>query len=111
MMDLDELGAVAAGGVAGALVRYAIATAWSGSHWATLLINVTGCFLIGVLYTLIDRKMVRLFLGTGVLGGYTTFSAASVDTLHAGFFYLAATVIGALLAVWAGSELATVFKR
>ncbi|MEU4694423.1 CrcB family protein [Actinoplanes sp. NPDC023714] len=110
-MDLDEVAAVAAGGVIGALARYAISTAWSGSHEATLLINVSGCFLIGVLYTLVDRKIPRLFLGTGMLGGYTTFSTASVGALDAGLPYLAATLFGAILAVWAGSATAGVIKR
>jgi CrcB protein len=110
MMDLEEVGVVAAGGVLGALARYAISSAWSGSPWATLAINVSGCFLIGVLYTLVEGRRARLFFGTGILGGYTTFSAASVDTLHTGFGHLAATVIGAILAVWAGSALAGLIK-
>ncbi|MBB2945185.1 CrcB protein [Actinoplanes lutulentus] len=110
-MDLVRVAAVATGGVLGALTRFAISSAWSGSHWATWLINVTGCFLIGVLYTLIDRKIVRLFLGTGFLGGYTTFSTAAVDTLHAGLPYLAATLIGSLLAVWAGSSLTGIVAK
>ncbi|WP_229076157.1 CrcB family protein [Actinoplanes sp. DH11] len=110
-MDLDvdrrALAAVAAGGAIGALARYAISTAWPGTPWATWLINVTGCFALGVTYTLVKGRIARAFLGTGVLGGYTTFSTASVDTLHAGLPYLAATLLGALLAVWAGSALAT----
>ncbi|BBH65827.1 putative fluoride ion transporter CrcB [Actinoplanes sp. OR16] len=98
---------VAAGGVIGALVRYGMSTAGSGSPLITVAINVSGCFLIGVLYTVIDRKTARLFLGTGLLGGYTTFSTASVDGLP----YMAATLIGAILAVWAGSSLAAAVKR
>jgi CrcB protein len=111
MVDLKEVVVVAAGGVAGALARFAIASAWPGTPWATLIINVSGCFAIGLLYTLVEHRKARLFLGTGILGGYTTFSTASVDTLHAGLPYLAATLIGAILAVWAGSELAGVLKR
>ena len=53
--------------------------------WATLLTNVVGCALIGVLMVLVaerwpDRRLVRPFLGTGILGGFTTFSTYVVDT-------------------------------
>ncbi|GAA2892543.1 hypothetical protein Acy02nite_63070 [Actinoplanes cyaneus] len=118
-MDLDvdrrALAVVAAGGVLGALARYGIGVAWPHAPaefpWATWSINVSGCFLIGVLYTLLARfrggyRLTRLFLGTGVLGGFTTFSTAEVDVQRgAPVVYLAATIVGALLAVWAGSTL------
>jgi CrcB protein len=124
VMDLDvdrqAVVAVAAGGAGGALIRYAISAAWPHTTdqfpWSTWLINISGCFLIGVLFTLLARfrpghRLLRLFLGTGVLGGYTTFSTAEVEVGRAapaiGLAYLAATIIGALLAVWAGSSLAT----
>ncbi|MEV6306199.1 CrcB family protein [Actinoplanes sp. NPDC051861] len=114
-MDLDvdraALVAVSAGGVLGALARYAISAAWPGTPWATWAINVSGCFLIGALYTLVDRRIPRLFLGTGVLGGYTTFSTATVQVPEAGLGYLAATLIGSLLAAWAGSALAAAVRR
>ncbi|BCY05293.1 CrcB family protein [Actinoplanes sp. L3-i22] len=123
-MDLDvdrrALAAVAGGGVLGALARYAIGVVWPHTPaefpWAIWSINVSGCFMIGVLYTLLARfrpegRLTRLFLGTGVLGGYTTFSTAEVDVLRAvpgiALAYLFATVVGALLAVWAGSSLAS----
>ncbi len=108
--------AVSAGGVVGAVSRYAITEAWPpaprGFPWATWTINVTGCLLIGVLMVLITRfgrpgDLTRPFWGVGVLGGYTTFSTASVDVLRAApgtaLSYLALTLIGALLAVWAGT--------
>ncbi|KUL32421.1 chromosome condensation protein CrcB [Actinoplanes awajinensis subsp. mycoplanecinus] len=119
-LDVDRraIAAVAAGGVLGALARYGLGLAWPHTPaefpWATWLINVSGCFLIGVLYTLLARfrpghRLTRLFLGTGFLGGYTTFSTAEVDVLRAtpaiGLTYLAATVLGALLAVWSGAAL------
>ncbi|WP_149100723.1 fluoride efflux transporter FluC [Actinoplanes teichomyceticus] len=123
-MDLDvdgrALAVVSAGGVLGALTRYAAGVAWphaaGGFPWSTWSVNVSGCFLIGALLTLLGRfrpghRLTRLFLGTGVLGGYTTFSTAANDVLRApaptGLAYLAATVAGALLAVWAGSSLAS----
>ena len=109
-MDLDvdrrALAAVAAGGALGALTRYGIATAWpyvpGGFPWSTWLINITGCFLIGVLNTRIRGRLARLLLGTGFLGGYTTFSTAVVEVSRAGLAYPAATLIGAVLAVLAG---------
>jgi CrcB protein len=116
-VEATVLVAVSAGGAAGSAARYLI-----GQHWpapagtfpvSTLLINVLGCGLIGILMVLITerwtgRRLLRPFLGTGVLGGFTTFSTYTVDIqrLVAGgrfgtaFLYLALTVIGALLAVW-----------
>ncbi|MEV6845209.1 CrcB family protein [Actinoplanes sp. NPDC051411] len=114
------LGAISAGGVIGALARDGLATAWphpaSGFAWSTFVINVTGCLLIGVLMVVVTevgppRRLVRPFLGVGVLGGYTTFSTYIVDVHRAAaagapwvaLAYLAATLVAAILAVWAGS--------
>jgi fluoride exporter len=113
------LAAVSAGGVAGALARFAITTAWpnppNGFPWATFVINVTGCLLIGVLMVAIAevwprRRLLRPFLGTGVLGGYTTFSTYVVDAQHlldqragTALVYLFATLVSALLAVYTGT--------
>ena len=101
------LGVVAAGGVLGALARYGLEAAWPHSLWTTFAINVSGCLLIGAVMTAVpQRPLLRPFLGTGVLGGYTTFSAYAVDTLRSGSLgYLAATLAGGLLAVWAGAAL------
>ncbi|MEU7869129.1 CrcB family protein [Dactylosporangium sp. NPDC049140] len=122
------LGAISAGGVCGALARYGVAQAWpharGGFPWSTLVINVTGCLLIGVLMVIVtevatERRLLRPFAGVGVLGGYTTFSTYAVDihqTASAGspwaaLGYLAATLVGAILAVWAGSALAEAVVR
>lgn len=116
------LGAISAGGVVGALARYAVATAWphppAGFPWATFVINVSGCLLIGVLMVFVTevvtgRPLLRPFLGVGVLGGYTTFSTYVVDIQRAAregaalvaLAYLALTLVAALLAVWAGTTL------
>ncbi|TWF78865.1 CrcB protein [Pseudonocardia hierapolitana] len=86
----DVLAAIAAGGVLGAEARYGVGAllphadgAWP---WSTLLVNLSGCVLIGVLMVVITElrhahRLVRPFLGVGVLGGYTTFSTATVETL------------------------------
>ena len=81
----------------------------------TFLINVTGSFLIGLLMTLfLNRPALpanwRLFLVTGILGGYTTFSSfewEALTTLRNGaesvaFLYLAASVIVGLAGAWVG---------
>lgn len=110
------LAAISAGGVLGALARYGLSTAWPHDPrdfaWSTWTVNVTGCFLIGVLMVLIARfrpgqRLIRPFWGVGVLGGYTTFSTATVEVLRAdpatALGYLAATLVGAVLAVWLGT--------
>ncbi len=87
---LDVLGSIAAGGVIGAEARYGIGLALphgtGGWPWATLLINISGCLLIGVLMVVITElvephRLVRPFLGVGILGGYTTFSTYTVDAI------------------------------
>jgi fluoride exporter len=120
---LPVLGAIAAGGAIGALARYGLGELWphraGGFPWATLVVNVTGCLLIGVLMVVVTRllphrRLLRPFAGVGVLGGYTTFSTYVVDiyrTAEAGspwvaLAYLGLTLIGAMTAVWAGAELA-----
>jgi CrcB protein len=108
------LGTISAGGVLGALARYGVSEAF-GSVWATFAINVSGCLLIGVLMVLITERpathrLVRPFLGVGVLGGYTTFSTYIVDTQRmvgngdprTALLYLAVTPLAALVAVYVG---------
>ncbi|WP_406208086.1 MULTISPECIES: fluoride efflux transporter CrcB [unclassified Streptomyces] len=108
---------VALGGAIGATARYTASLWWpaqpGGFPWATFWINVVGCAMIGVLMVIITEvrpahRLVRPFVGTGVLGGFTTFSTYAVDTQHlvdsghpsTGPAYLAATLIAALTAVW-----------
>ncbi|MFE1310729.1 fluoride efflux transporter FluC [Streptomyces sp. NPDC058755] len=111
---------VAAGGALGATARYALTLAWptplGGFPWVTFWTNVVGCAVIGVFMVLITdvwaaHRLVRPFFGTGVLGGFTTFSTYAVDirrlvdTGHprTGLAYLAATLFAALAAVWLAS--------
>ena len=97
-----------AGGAIGAGTRYAV-SAWfaakglTGFPWATLFINVTGSVLMGLTVGLLMSRAelpveFRVFLATGVLGGYTTFSAFSLEVwqlLERGEPGLAAAYIGA----------------
>jgi len=120
---MDRYLVVMIGAAAGGLARYAIGTAIMqrfGGRFplGTLVVNVTGCFLIGVLMTMFaDRPAAhpnwRLLLVTGVLGGYTTFSSFGWETYQAlrdnalaGLANVALSVILGLLAVWCGASLA-----
>nr|WP_037365262.1 fluoride efflux transporter CrcB [Amycolatopsis orientalis] len=116
---VSVLGVIALGGGLGALARYGLAQALpaapGGFPWATFWTNVAGCFLIGVLMVLVTEawsahRLVRPFLGVGVLGGFTTFSTYAVearnllrpDTVPLAFAYLGGTLAAALLAVLLG---------
>ena len=80
---------VALGGAIGSAARYGV-NVWSGRllgsefPWATLAVNVIGCFAMGLFIELMALKLnvsleTRAFLTTGILGGFTTFSAFSLD--------------------------------
>lgn len=115
---------VALGGAIGSLLRWS-ATSWVAQQarsefpWGTLGVNLAGSFAIGFVLTLVfERGHVtpaqRLFLVPGVLGGFTTFSAFSWETLvlwrggHAlaTAGYVAGSVLGGLAAALAGAALA-----
>jgi len=82
------------GGSLGAASRYTIgllaAKAWGPQFpWGTLLVNLSGCFLIGLLFALAERVRLltpemRLLLITGFLGALTTFSSFALETVNAG---------------------------
>ncbi len=110
----------AVGGALGALARWAVAEAVPGSPggwpWATLLVNLTGCLLLGVLLGVLGSRSpepawAKPFLGVGVLGGYTTYSTFAVEVVelvHDGAYavaggYLLFSVLGAVLAVGVGA--------
>lgn len=90
MSQWIALALVAGGGALGSVARFLVGT-WflqrvgPGFPWGTLTINVTGSFVIGLVLQLAQTKAglspyARLFLTTGVLGGYTTFSAFAYET-------------------------------
>ncbi len=87
-------------------------------HYSTIMVNIIGSLLIGYALHLVphagsNNEFIRLALITGVLGGFTTFSAFSMETLslmHAGeigkaILNISITLIGTLMAVWAGHEI------
>jgi CrcB protein len=111
---------VGAGGAIGSLLRYYVGQ-WSlklwgpNFPWGTLIVNVVGCFAIGVFAEMIARWFnasveLRLLLITGFLGGFTTFSAFSLDAISlfergealSGWLYIAASVGFSMAAVMAG---------
>jgi fluoride exporter len=110
---------IAVGGMAGAAARHGVSlaapTAPGGLPWSTLIVNTSGCVGIGVVMVLIveahqAHRLVRPFLGVGVLGGYTTFSTYTVDAqvlIASGrpgvaLGYLAGTAVAAVVAVQIG---------
>ena len=115
---IQTLFQVAIGGALGSAARYlvnvtAMRLLGPGFPWATVAVNVAGSFLMGVLVVaLAHRDAMRLapFLMTGVLGGFTTFSAFSLDTLTlyergqpgVAAAYVAGSVVLSLAAIVAG---------
>jgi CrcB protein len=121
--DVPLLAAVCLGGAVGGGARYGLG-AWAGSGGrdlelvAILVVNTVGCGLIGVLTVLAaeafaDVRLLRPALGTGVLGGFTTFSTYAVDVVALAeqgrwapaVGYLVATPVLAMVAVWGASLL------
>jgi fluoride exporter len=122
---LDRYLVVLAGAGLGGLARY-VAGSWIMLKYGgrfplgTLIINVTGSFLIGVLMTLLTERLNphpnwRLFLVVGVLGGYTTFSSFEYEIYQSvrdgarwmGLLYLTGSVALGYMGVWMGALLAT----
>ncbi|MGB5936136.1 MAG: CrcB family protein [Ornithinimicrobium sp.] len=118
--DLQVLGAVAAGGALGASARAGMEQGWgqgAGTFpWTTLGINVAGSLLLGMLTVLTTvfaaAWWVRPLLGTGALGGFTTFSAYVVwagelavgDDMALAAGYLVATPVLCVAAAWLGAH-------
>lgn len=117
--DRATLVAVAAGGVVGSLGRWALGLALphaSGTFpWATFTVNVSGALAMGVLVAFLvarpgTHRLARPFVGVGVLGGWTTFSALAVEAVglaraehvQTALLYVAATFLVGTLAVGAG---------
>jgi fluoride exporter len=104
---------IALGGAIGSMLRFLMVGA-IGAPWGVAAVNVLGSFVIGALFVLIPRDGWQLFLMTGVLGGFTTFSAFSLDTLKlveggqalvAGVYVLVSVILS-LIAVALGVALA-----
>ena len=117
--------AVAVGGALGSMARHGVNHLVQSYVWlvrfpaATLIVNLAGCLIIGLLAGLLASERIALrfhwreFVFVGLLGGFTTFSTFGLDTFvlartHAGGYAMAnvlAHVAGGILAVWAGYRL------
>ena len=114
---------VALGGAIGAAARHGVNVGsarllGTAFPWHTLAVNVLGCLAMGLLIGLMAQKLtvpadIRAFLTTGILGGFTTFSAFALDfallverkSLFAAGAYVGASVVMSLVAVFAGLHL------
>ncbi|WP_268796967.1 fluoride efflux transporter CrcB [Pseudomonas huanghezhanensis] len=120
---LKTILAVSIAGIAGTLLRFATGL-WVTANWprhfyaATLAVNIVGCLIIGALYGLFLLRPevpveIRAGLLVGFVGGLTTFSSFSLDTLRLlesgqaplAIGYALISVLGGLLATWAGLSL------
>lgn len=117
---MQEIIVVGAGGFIGAVARYLLSglihrNLDSSFPWGTFTVNIVGCFLIGCLLHLVENRLVvsdqmRLFLGIGILGAFTTFATFSqeiIDLMRSGQNWLAlANVLFSVglgvLALWVG---------
>jgi CrcB protein len=118
--QLVAAGWVALGGALGSVLRFFVGT-WflqrvgPGFPWGTFAVNVTGSFALGVLLQLAQTRIglhpyVRVFVGVGVLGGYTTFSTFAFETLalsgeafsFASVWYGLGSVLAGVLAAYLG---------
>lgn len=124
------LALVAAGGAIGTMIREALTLLvppWGAFPAATFLINVAGAFLLGALLESLVRRgpdeglrrSIRLFVGTGVLGGFTTYSSLAADTAlrlsasqaEVGLLYAGATLFVGAVATWGGMAAASAVHR
>ena len=122
---------VALGSIVGAVARFLVSVLFvsqfgDGFPWGTLFVNVTGSFVIGFYAALTgpDGRLFvsarqRLFVMVGICGGYTTFSAFSLETLrfvqsgnaHTALIYLLVSAVTWIASVWLGHALAARLNR
>lgn len=114
---------VAAGGGLGSMARY-LCQKWVADHhphafpWGTFAVNIAGCFLIGIFWGIAFKSFAtnenwKLFLMTGLCGGFTTFSAFTLESMgllkeqRLGLFfsYIIASVVLSILATYAGMKI------
>lgn len=123
-LTLNQFLAVAVGGAVGSMLRFGLshwvqALTGRGFPYGTLSVNVLGCLAMGILYALFAERLAaygiwRLGLLTGLLGGFTTFSAFSIETFSlleqgetaTALSYVLTSVLLCLVATWLGVQLA-----
>ena len=118
---------IALGGALGAIARYVVGV-WVYERvgtrfpYGTLVINVTGCFLMGLVLAILDTHLEispawRYAIPIGFIGAYTTFSTFEYETLHAmqsgqaaaAYLYFAGSLILGYVAVWLGMQSGKIF--
>lgn len=128
-MNYALYGFIALGGALGALGRYFIST-WIYSKsdfvfpWGTFVVNILGCFILGLVYVWGTEKLVissnmRAFLAVGLLGAFTTFSTFSLETVNIikdgeikiALLNTVGSLVLGLLAVWLGTVIAQLLSR
>lgn len=118
---------VAVGGAIGSTARYLVST-WAATRYGaefpygTLIVNIVGCFIIGVFMTLATERLSispywRLFITVGFVGGMTTFSSFSYETIHLlqeadmlrAFYNIGLNILVGFSATWLGIGVARLF--
>jgi fluoride exporter len=119
---MKTVAVISLGGVLGALARFGLGVAFPAAPhhipWSTFAINVVGCLLLGFIAPL-TAGLIRPFVGTGVLGGFTTFSTyileihrlVRAEQIPAAVGYLGVTLISALLAAYVGGMIGSYLAR
>lgn len=116
---------IALGSALGGVLRYAVGRlfpSWSLFPWSTFVVNIVGCFIIGLIYGLIDRGVgmsehTRLFLTVGFCGGFTTFSTFAHENyllFESGNFitvclYATLSFLAGLILAYAGHAASAIF--
>jgi CrcB protein len=110
---------VASGGAVGSLLRYLVSLAHSFGPYSTLFVNLVGSFLLGIITVLIlqrkEQEWLKLLLGTGFCGGFTTMSTFSLELTHLpveqAIIYMSCSVIFSMMLVMLGMKLVRTFSR
>ncbi|MEP6615815.1 MAG: fluoride efflux transporter CrcB [Ginsengibacter sp.] len=119
---MKEILTIGTGSFIGGILRYSLSQFIQGKTnsafpYGTLCVNIAGCFLIGIVFGICERGNInfewRLFLATGILGGFTTFSAFSYESVAlmrggeflSAFAYVAISVFIGLLATFTGMSI------
>lgn len=121
-LKLKTLLIIGTGSFIGGVLRYLLSLFIQNKFpvkfpFGTFSVNLAGCLLIGIVFGLTDKGFTsdefKLFLSTGILGGFTTFSAFSIESINLmlegeiviAIIYIIASVLGGLLAAYAGITL------
>jgi CrcB protein len=130
MLNFKQALIVGLGGGLGSIVRYKLGgfvlhhTGGANFPWSTFSVNLLGCLAIGILSALVERHdlfspATRIFLFSGFLGGFTTYSAFAYESAflirkglgEVAFLYTSVTVIAGLVLVWMGTVIVNILWR